>query len=394
MRRIALVLAALALLAAPAAASARARWNTQVFALIPTPGFPALAYVHPNGRVYEGTYENPAGDSVPSRVLEYTAGGTLLRSWTVRGQDLSSGHGVQVATSDAHGRLILLDRSPARALVLDTRTGRQRTYSTFADLPLCPALGTPSAPCSPALRDEPPMPDYAAWGPDGSLYVTDYQQAVIWKVPPRGGRAQVWLADRRLDGDMFGTAGIALAADRRTLLFTQASSAGVSVPALGTLNPSTGKLYAVTAGARPGTLRQVWESRPVDAPDGFAIAESGHVYVALAGSNQIAEVGANGREIDRFPALPLTGDNGSSVPFDNPSSAMFLGTRLMVANQSFVAGDRDHQAILDVEVGETGLKPFIPANAGPKVRSVRRHEATRHHARRHARRRHRPRLTG
>src|SRR2546423_4132706 len=116
MRRLALLILAAAVLLVPPAALARARWDTRVFALIPPPRYPALAYVHPNGRVYEGTYENPSGDTVPSRVIEYTGGGELLRSWTVRGQDLSTGHGVQVATSDAHGRLILLDKAPARAL--------------------------------------------------------------------------------------------------------------------------------------------------------------------------------------------------------------------------------------------------------------------------------------
>jgi hypothetical protein len=370
---IVLTAVALALIAGPAGAAVRPKWGTRVFALIPVPGYPALAFVHPDGRVYEGTYESPAGDTVPSRVLEYSRRGTLLRSWTVRGQDLGTGHGVQVAASDAHGRLILLDKAPARALVLDTRTGRQTTYSTFADLPLCPLLGPPPGPCSPARRDEPPMPDYAAWGQDGSLYVTDYQQAVIWRVPPRGGAAQVWLADPRLDGDMFGTAGIVLAADRRTLLFTQTSSAGVSAPLLGSLNPSTGKLYAVTAGPQPSGLRQVWESRPLDGPDGFALGRSGDAYVALVGSNQIVQVAPDGHEVDRFPAAPLTGADNAPVPFDNPSSAMFLGRRLMVANQSFAAGNRDNQAILDVQAGERGLRPFVPRNAGPRVRRHRRH---------------------
>ena len=37
------------------------------------------------------------------------------------------------------------------------------------------------------------MANYGAWGPDGSLYVTDYGQAVVWRVPPGGGEAGVWL---------------------------------------------------------------------------------------------------------------------------------------------------------------------------------------------------------
>ncbi len=48
------------------------------------------------------------------------------------------------------------------------------------------------------------------------------------------------------------------------------------------------------------------------------------------------------------------------MPFDGPSSARFLGTRLIVANQSPVAGDPAHQALLDVEAGEPGLTELIP----------------------------------
>jgi sugar lactone lactonase YvrE len=355
-------------------ADARARFDTRLFAIMPPPGYPALAYVAPNHRIYEGTYETPTGSTMPSRVLEYSSGGYLQRSWTVRGEDLSQGHGVQVATSDARGDLILLEKNPARALVLNTRTGRQSTYASFPDLRTCPPVVYAGTPCSPAAQDLAPMPDYAAWGPDGSLYVTDYQQAVIWRVPPHGGASRVWLADPRLDGNMFGTAGIELAADRRTLLFTQASSAGLGVlpgPIGGgppVSNPTTGKLYAVTIapGGGPGPIRQLWESRTADAPDGLAIARSGDIYIALPGpGNQLVEVNPAGHEIARFPATPGTGADGSPVPFDAPSSAMFLGTRLIVANQAYISGTSAHMAILDVEAGESGLTPLIPAGAGP-----------------------------
>ena len=364
------------LLALAPAAFARARFDTRLLAIIPPPGYPALAYVAPNHRIYEGTYENPAGSTMPSRVLEYTEGGYLQRSWTVRGENLSAGHGVQVATGDARGDLILLEKSPARAIVLDPRTGRQSTYATFADLRTCPPVVYAGTPCSPALQDLAPMPDYAAWGPDGSLYVTDYQQAVIWRVPPHGGAAQVWLADPRLDGNMFGTAGIVLAADRHTLLFTQASSAGAGVlplpPPLGggaVTNPSTGKLYAVAiaAGDRPGPIRQLWESSPADAPDGLALARSGDIYIALPGpGNQLVELDRSGHELARFPSSAGSGANGSPVPFDSPSSVMFLGRRLVVANQAYTSGQAGHMAILDVWAGEAGLTPLIPASAGPR----------------------------
>jgi sugar lactone lactonase YvrE len=350
-----------------AQAQERPRWDARTLAVVPPPGFPARAYVAPNGRIYEGTYDNPAGDTVPSRVLEYLADGTLLRSWTIRGQDLSQAHGVQVATSDARGRLMLLDKAPARVILLDPRTGAQSTYATFADLPVC---GSP--PCSPALRDETPMADYGVWGPDGSLYVTDYQQAVIWRVPPGGGAAQVWLADRRLDGDMFGTAGIALAADHRTLVISQGSSAGLMAG-----NPATGRIYTVAIGAdgKPGDLRQLWESGPAEAPDGLAIAASGRIYVALVSpiANQLVAIGPDGREIDRSPAT-----------FDAPSSVAFLHDSLIVADQSYVNGDPSHMQILDVAVGEPGIPELIPG-AKAKTKAKPKHHG--HHKRRHHKRR-------
>ena len=77
---------------------------------MPSPGFPAYVHHHTNGRVYAGTYVNPATRS-RSRVFEWTADGTLLRSWTVPGQRLGADHGVQVANQTYGGRLVLLETS-------------------------------------------------------------------------------------------------------------------------------------------------------------------------------------------------------------------------------------------------------------------------------------------
>jgi sugar lactone lactonase YvrE len=343
-RRVLALLAAAALVLSIAATAFadRARFDTQVFALVPSPGFPARAYVAPNNRVYEGTYTNPSGDSVPSRVFEFDRRGALLRSWTIEGQDLKADHGVQVATSDARGRLVLLDKAPARVLLLNPRNGRQRTYATFPGEAL---------------------PNYAAWGPRGELYVTDYTHGVLWRVPPRGGEAKVWLDDPRLDGAEFGTTGIVLAKDRRHLLVSQQSSAGG-----GDGNPATGKIYEVEIGAdrKPGEIATVWESQPFDGPDGFWLGQSGRLYVSLLAANQIAVVNPDGTELERFPGATDNGANGSAVPFDSPSSVMFLGRRLMVANQAFISGDPAHMAILDVWAGERGQREFIPKRAGPR----------------------------
>jgi sugar lactone lactonase YvrE len=374
-----LVVATALLAAGASGARATSRGDVSVLALIPTPGYPALPHLVGN-LIYEGTYDNPAGDSVPSRVLEYTPDGTLTHSWTVQGQDLSKPHGVQVAANDARGHLFLLDKTSGRIIRLDPQTGAQTLYSQVPDLPACSAAAA-GRPCSPALLDLAPMPDYAAWGPDGSLYVTDYQQAVIWRVPPGGGPAHIWLADRRLDGGPFGTACLTLMPDRHTLLFDQASSGG-----LGSLNPTTGKLYTVPiqADGSAGPLTQLWESGPADAPDGCALAASGDIYLALVGAaNQIVELSPSGQEIGRF-GQQFTGANNSPVPFDSPSGIAFLGTRLIVANQSYFAGSKANQALLALETGEAGATVYVPADVTvSKPPAHRKHHKRRHHRRRH-----------
>jgi sugar lactone lactonase YvrE len=369
MKRLTCALALTLATAAAGAAEARDKWDTRVLAHVPAPGFPAHSYVDAKGSIWEGTYVNTAGDTVPSRVFEFSGDGQLLRNYSVPGQSLDKEHGVQVATSDAHGRLVLLDRTPSRALVLDPHDGKITTYATFRDLLPCDQGGAPGD-CSPALSDGAPFADYAAWGPDGSLYVTDYAQAIVWRVPPGGGTPRVWLADPRLDGASFGTAGIVLAPDARTLLISQASGVGLSAG-----DPTRGHLYSVPIqpDGSAGTLTQLWESQPTDLPDGFAVAASGNVYLANVGlSAQLVEIAPGGAELARFPSTFGTGDNGSPVPFDNPSGLAFLGTRLIVANQSVVAGDSSHQVLLDVEAGEPGAPELIPANAGPPVVKVRR----------------------
>jgi hypothetical protein len=324
-------------------AAEREGWHTRVFASVPDPGFPAYVHVHENGRAYAATYTNPLGDATRSRVFEWTASGTLLRSWTVPGQDLTTARGVQVATHDARGRLVLLEKSTARVLTLDPRTGRFRTQATLPDLP----------------GDGHPIPNYATWGPGGALFVSDYGQSVLWRIPAAGGGPRAWFSSSALAGTAgFGTTGLVYQPGRRAFLVVQQTT---SDP----LDLARGRLYRlpVRADGQPGALRTLWTSLPMELPDGFGVARSGAIYLALLGSNQLVRLAADGTELGRFPELPLSGDNGSPVPFDGPSNATFHGTRVLVANQSAVLGNRRHHAILDVEVGERGAAAYVPENA-------------------------------
>jgi hypothetical protein len=322
----------------PASAAARPEWDTRVFAKVPSPGFPAYVHAHTNGRVYAGSYVD-SGSTAPSKVFEWSPAGKLLRSWVVPGQVLGEDHGVQVANQTRDGKLVLLETSTSSVLTLDLGTGR---FQRVVRLP----GGA--------------VPNYATWGPGGALFVTDYAEGVIWKVPHGSRTPQRWFSSPALSGIEFGTTGIRFRPGTNDLLITQQTAADAASL------PTNGHLYRlpVRSDGRPGALRTLWTSRPGDLPDGFGIGKSGHVYVALAGlANQLVELTPSGTEVTRFPKVPLLGDNGSSVPFDTPCSATFVGTRVLVANQSAVTGDASHQAILDVEVGETGQAPYLPKTA-------------------------------
>ncbi len=318
----------------PVQAAAPADGTTTVFAKFPSPGFPAYVHAHTNGRVYAGSYVH-TGDSAPSKVFEWSSAGKLLRSWTVPGQALDEDHGVQVANQTADGKLVLLETSTRSVLTLDIGTGRFRRAAQL------PSGATPN---------------YATWGP-GALYVTDYTQGIVWRLAR--GHLQKWFSSPALSGVEFGTTGIRYRPSTHDLLITQGSTTdGASLP-------TNGHLYRlpITSSGAPGALRTLWTSRPGDLPDGFGIGRSGHVYVALAGlANQVVELDSAGVEVHRYGSA-LTGDNGSSVPYDTPCSATFLGSRILVANQSAVAGDASHQAILSTYVGEPGVAPYLPRDA-------------------------------
>lgn len=311
------------------------KWKTRVFSRVPSPGYPAYVHRHTNKRVYAGTYV--AGDRQRSRVFEWSRGGTLQRSWTVPGQRLSADHGVQVANQTRDGRLVLLETSRRALLTLDITTGKFEQVATFPK-------GS--------------VPNYATWGPK-NLFVTDYAQGIIWRVL-RNGAVEQWFAGPELEGvASFGTTGIVYRPRERDFLITQQTTSD------GSADPTSGKLLRLKIRqGEPGAISTLWTSRPTDLPDGFGIARSGHIYIAMVGlTQQLVELTAKGREVDRFPQLPIAGENGSRIPFDSPSNATFHGTTVLVANQSAVQGDASHQAILRVEVGERGRTPHLPRQA-------------------------------
>jgi sugar lactone lactonase YvrE len=355
-------------------AAARDRFDIKVLARVPPPGYPALSLVGPDRTIYAGTFTNAQGsDTGPSKVFAFAPGGHLDREFTIEGQDTGVSNGVQVAAIDAKNRLYLLDQHPSRVLLLDPATGKQTTYATFKDVPPC-LPGAAGGDCSATTTDNEPEPDYAAWGTDGSMYVTDYTQGLIWRVPPEGGEAKIWFTDPQLDGAEFGPAGIVLMPDHQTLMIST-SAGGVATAG----DPTTGKLYTLPIGndGKPGALTKLYESGPREGPDGFALAASGNIYLALVGpgANQVVQIDPTGKELARVPGSPAANQQ-LEVPFDSPSSVQFDGERLIVTNDAYFSGDQSHMVLFDVFASEPGEPVFVPGVTQPSpqvVKSKKRH---------------------
>lgn len=347
--------AALAVAALAGAASAGAQRIT-LFARPPAPAPVSLTVAAPDGTVYGGTYFPLAGnhgDAIRSRLFAWDRHGRRVHAWTIAGQDLAADHGIQATALDAAGAVYLLDNAPPRVIRFDPRTGRQTTYATIPRLPQCTAPG--QAACKRSSMDNAPAPDYAAWGPDGSLYVTDTAQAAIFRVPPGGGRARLWLTDPRFDAGAFGLTGLALAPDHRSLYATTVGSSATVAP-----DPSVGSLMriAILPDGSAGAVRTLWRSAPLEAPDGFAVARSGHLYVALLGpgANRVVELSPSGRPIGAIPAPGVA----SPVPFDTPSSVTFAGRRLLITDISYFDNNPAHRVILAVDTTDEAASSIVP----------------------------------
>lgn len=352
------VLALASLAATPALGADRPRGDFTLFARVPSPGSPAAVVVDPTGPVYTNTLNAESGDTAArSSVFVFSAGGLLLREFPMQGQDTSQLHGLTGMAQDAEGMLYVASLEPPIVYRLNPKTGDQETYGTMRDVPVC--SGSVTTDCSKAANDMKPWPDYVVLGPDGSMYVTDSLQALIWRVPPGGGKAEIWLTDDRLQSLIgspgFGPSAMKLAPDQKTLYFTT-----VQGPA-GAGDPSAGRIWTVPIqpDGKPGELKEFYVAQSADGPGGIGFAKSGKLYVAMSGSSQIAVLDAAGKELERFPATPA--DNNSNPPLDAPVDMAFRGNSLIVANSAFLSNTATNMALLDFNAGEPGYDPLRPS---------------------------------
>jgi sugar lactone lactonase YvrE len=345
---VAAVAAAALLLSAPVAAepvSPLAYGQTRDITVVPLPGQPEGMAVDPaDGSLWSGS-NRPFSSA---DVWHWDASGRLLRTYSLAGH-VPSEHGVNGITLDGDGRVYALDYSGARAVRIDPRSGTQSVYATFDDLPTCSSA--PTTPCEPSLVDRPAWPNWATFAPDGSMYVSDVNQATIWRVPAGGGPARIWYQNADF-GSVYSVNGMQFDRSGRLTFVVTAS-----------LTPTTvghGVVYRlpVDAAGSPGPLEQV---AVTGLGDGLAIGTSGKIYLPISNpvDNSIEVIDPNTHSVvDSLP--PLEERVTRSIPYSTPASVAFRGTSLMVSNHGLLAIDPHQWAILELGVGETGLPLNYP----------------------------------
>lgn len=316
--------------------------------LPPRPGYPEgiavdgdtmyVATLARFGTAFQGPPEVQAFD---------TTTGDLVRTYVVPDRDPTMDHGLSGEAFDASGRLYVLDTQWGVVRIVPA-TGEQDIYaSAFPNLPPC-VPGGPT-PCAPTPGDTPPLPNDIAFTSDGTAYVTDSLQGTLWRIPPGGGTPQVWFQDPRIAG-AFGPNGIRLSPDGLRLYFAVTAN-----------NRGRGVIYSLPIANPVASKLQVFHRyNSAQAPDNLAFGESGKLYVALAGTNQISVLRRGGREARRFSG-PAQSDSGPPVPYDMPSGVAFDdSTRsLLVNNHSEILGIPSHFVVFDV---------FVDDRADPLIR--------------------------
>lgn len=328
--------------------------STHVFARVESPGMPEGITVDArSGLVYVGTNAPAVGNpgAGPSKVFAYSlTSGEKVAEHVVSGQRLDQTHGVVGFAPGRRGEVYVADRNPSRVLRIDfsSPVPTQTTYATLPDLPPCTVAADP---CSQTASDLGPYLDGIAFDHVGNLYVSDFQQATIFRVPPGGGSAEVWFSDARLESP-FGPNGIAIDKSKRTMYF---ATTGAALPPL----TSRGVIYTLPLGGSPSgdKLKEFFTyPEPAAGPDGIAFGKSGRLYVALAGHNAISVLSPHGREISRFPDAASNAQQ--DVPYDMPASITFNdATRsILVTNHTYASTYPGHWVVFEAFVDDVALK--------------------------------------
>lgn len=364
--------------------------DVKALAQVPYPGYPEGIAVE-DGKVYvagavapysskgqDVAFPNPTEQSMLFEFDKCT--GALLRQFEVnKNQRPVNPRAVSHVTFDGRGRAYIPEfQDGIFRLYLDNQNSQELYATRVPDLPACPGgVVVPGVACSPTLTDERPIMNEMAFDARGNLYLSDSNQATIWRIPPRGPlprQAEIYFRSSRFDAEGgFGPNGLRVSPDGKKL-YIAISDDGV------TPRGARAGIYTIPLKNNPNNLNEsdlkLFHLYPAqDLPDGIAFGKSGLLYVILLNPASPPPGGFVVPPGFRLPVGPFFGGGVSilrrdgtektritdATMFDSPACPAFNGKgSLVVTNHAFLTGNRLKMQVLDVFVNDTESPLFKP----------------------------------
>lgn len=279
-----------------------------------SPGAPSGIAVDGDGGFFVVTDNGGSlGEPGPSKVLHYSATGSLERTYTITGQPDGHGRGLSAVVLDHRGNLLVLDAATSRVLRIDIASGVQTELTKLTDLPACSPGQTDG--CEPNVTSNKPVMQAAALMANGDLLVADAGQGIVWKIGSAGATT-IWDSSSDYTSPDVGPAGLAVDRDGSVLLVVSKSvTAGLG-----------GIVYRVT---KPGQRAKLYSGDPNSTPNGIAVGASGRIYVAATGANALIVLDKTGAVVQKV----------ASPAFSKPFGLAWRGRSLLITNEAPAAGD-------------------------------------------------------
>jgi sugar lactone lactonase YvrE len=313
--------------------------DTTVWARVPFPGHPFGVAVDTN-RVYvdtsRGDFFASQTNSAGERVYAFDKEGSLQETITIPT--------MPDATMGLWGAALDGNRGRNHKLYVADMNGRILRVHVGQRPPTFDVFSTPPPPFNTGDWHTTMWNDLV-FDRHGNLFMTD-DKPRLWKITPDGA-ASVYFTDDRLLGQFHfagGPLGGRIDPTGEWLYFSITISAQF---------PGDALVYRLRLVDHPGPsdleLVHRFAAEPGQVPpqaSGVAFADSGNLYVALLGPNQIAVLDPAGNEIRRL----------SSPLFDSPWGLAFLDRSLLVSNADINPVESPSKWIVSkVFVGERGL---------------------------------------
>jgi hypothetical protein len=252
-----------------------------------TDGAPGAVTTTADQRVHAATGPPPEGGNAASVLLNFDSSGAQTGSVPVPGQPAERTRGVTGLSTAPDGTLVATDAATARVLVYDRRL---ETWSVRAELPdLPPCLLPVLSGCQPGLIDTDPLPRGVVVDSDGTVFVADAGQGIVFRLPP-GKAPEIWFSSAEVMGED-ALAGLDLNGDGDVV-----AAVTQFADSLGT--KSAGAVITIerrddgSAGAR--TVLAAFQ--PGEHPVDVAVGASGNTYVAVTGEAALVVLDSEGRE--------------------------------------------------------------------------------------------------